>query len=341
MPIFKSKLNSDMIKHILQKKYNIMCIYFEKVLNSSANIFIIYTIDNQKYVLKEFQDGFDVSKIEREVLIVNYLRKYGIPTPIFVKTIDNEFFFSNNNNYLYLQRYIEGKTLNFHTSNYVQQAEMAKYYNEIVKLLKITNINFPNFTNSIFDKKRMEDNIHKFENLIDKTNNNTIIEMLYEKKNQLNKMIKKEFDELEKMSYVKSHGDYNVSQIIYDTEGHINGILDFASSKIVSLSWELFRSYIYMDPMYNKGNFNFDGLLEYLNVFNSCNLLNIYDLKNMFLVYYMYILNSSFGIEQYIFNNDINYLRIGQDLFNQCMFLNKNMTKLENKILLKKGDIIK
>lgn len=340
MSIFKSKLNSDLIKYILKKNYNIECTYFEKILNSSANVFIVYTVDNQKYILKEFQENFDVSKIEREVLIVNYLHRCGIPTPIFKKTIDNTFFFLNNN-YLYLQQYIEGKTLNFHTSNQIQQTEMAKYYTKIVKLLQTSNINFPIFDNSIFDKKRMENNIYKFENLITKTNNNEIIDMLYEKIRQLNIMIKKEFSELEKMSLVKSHGDYNVSQIIYDETNHINGILDFSSSKIVLLSWELFRSYIYMDPKYNKGKFDLDGLLKYLSIFNSCNLLNIYDLKNMFLVYYMYILNSSFGLEQCIFNGDINYLRIGEDLFYQCMYLNKNMYKLENKILLKKGDIIK
>lgn len=341
MSICESKLNFEKIKVILKKKYNINCIKINKIINSSANIFVIFSDDNQKYVLKEFQDNFDSSKIEREILVINYLRKNNIPTPVFLKTIDEKYFFSNENNFLYLQRYIDGKTQEFYSSSQYQQAEMAIYYSKILKLLNASDIKFPNYDYKDFDNIKIEKKIYKFESLINKTNNELVIEILSKKIEMLNNIVNDDFWEIKNMTRVKTHGDYNVSQIIYDSNDKIKGILDFASAKEHLVSWELFRSYLYMDPMYNRGYFNFDGLINYLKIFNLSNLLNIYDLKNMFFVYFMHVLNSSFGLEQYILNGDKNYLKIGCNLFYQCMFLNNNMNKLESRILLKKGEIIK
>lgn len=341
MPICKSKLNFDKIKSILKEKYDLNCYKIQAIANCSANVFVIFSDNNQKYILKEFQDNFDVSKIEREILIINYLGKTDVPVPVFLKTIDKKIFFNNETNYIYLQKYIDGKSKEFYSSSSIQQKEVALYYSKIVKYLNKSEIEFPSYDYKNFDKDRMEKNIYNFEALINKTNNKFVIEMLQQKKQMLKIMLNYEFSNIEKMTCAKSHGDFNISQIIFDNNDKVKGILDFASAKNTLISWELFRSYIYMDPLYKKGIFNFEGLIKYLKAFNVSNLLNIYDLKNMFLTYFMYVLNSQFGLEQYILNNDKNYLKIGTNLFEQCLFLSKNMEKLENKILSKRGEIIK
>lgn len=92
MPICKSKLNFDKIKLILKEKYDLNCYKIQAIANCSANVFVIFSDNNQKYILKEFQDNFDVSKIEREILIINYLGKTDVPVPVFLKTIDKNFF---------------------------------------------------------------------------------------------------------------------------------------------------------------------------------------------------------------------------------------------------------
>ena len=56
MSIYKSKLNEVKIKNMLQEKYEIAVNKIEKIEKGTANIYIIFAEDEQKYILKEFDE---------------------------------------------------------------------------------------------------------------------------------------------------------------------------------------------------------------------------------------------------------------------------------------------
>ena len=57
MSIYKSKLNEEKIKNILQEEYQIIAKKIEKIEKGTANIYIIFAEDEQKYILKEFDES--------------------------------------------------------------------------------------------------------------------------------------------------------------------------------------------------------------------------------------------------------------------------------------------
>ena len=57
MSIYKSKLNEEKIKNILQEEYQIIAKKIEKIEKGTANIYKIFAEDEQKYILKEFDES--------------------------------------------------------------------------------------------------------------------------------------------------------------------------------------------------------------------------------------------------------------------------------------------
>ena len=90
-----------------------------------------------------------------------------------------------------------------------------------------------------------------------------------------------------------------------------------------------------MDSTYDNGKFSLDGFINYLKTFNKNEVLNKYDIEYMFKVYYMFLLNSMFGFEQYMKNNNNEYYAIGMNLYYQSKYLNQNMDEL-TKVLKKR-----
>ncbi len=335
MPLCESKINHEIASDILKTNYKITCTDFQRIHGGSANLYWILASDFNQYILKEFQNDFDINKVIREVKITEILKKKGIPTVEFINTVDNTNYCFNDKNIVTLQKYIEGNTKDFHTLNENQYQEAADYYYKIIDILNQNDINLPSFKMNIFDFNYSNINIEKCNLLIDSCNDVEISKILNDKKKMLQEFSNLDFSEINKVTFLNSHGDYNNSQFIYDEYGKIKAILDFASAKRLPIVWELFRSYVFMDSTYDNGKFNLDGLIKYLSYFNKEKMLSEYDLKYIFSIYYAYLLNSTFGLEQFINNNSEQYRLIGIDLYNQTKFLYENMEDM-NKLLLKR-----
>ena len=136
------------------------------------------------------------------------------------------------------------------------------------------------------------------------------------------------------MTILNSHGDYTVSQFIYNKDKNIEVVLDFITAKYMPIAWEIIRSYIYIDKKYRHGKFNFDNFITYVQTINDILPLNKYDLKYMVYIYYIYILKSTFGYEQYIIDKKgRKYLKIARNNYWQCLFLTKNIEFITNRLL--------
>lgn len=97
-------------KKILLTYYNLNLEKIEKVKHSSTNCYII-TCSEGKYFIKIFDKTKDISKIEQEYNLLNYLKYKGFIVPSINKTNQCETYKYYKKHYIFLENYIKGQTL--------------------------------------------------------------------------------------------------------------------------------------------------------------------------------------------------------------------------------------
>ena len=339
MSLNVSKLKIEKIQEILNSQYGLSCNRVVTIPNGSANLYHIFSNDGD-YVLKEFQNGFDINRVKREIEITKIVKNGGIPTTDFIYSLSNKAYLLNEGNIITLQKYINGTTKDYYSLDEKENIEVANYLVKIIKLLNNINIQLPSFRMDIFELTKISKSIDRCNDLLCKCKDDVMVKALKDKKKMLLEASMLDFSHINYLTILNSHGDYNISQFIYNDEGKIKAILDFASAKKLPIVWELLRSFIFMDSTYNNGIFSLDGLIKYIKTFNKDKILNKYDIEYMFKVYYMFLLNSMFGFEQYIENNNSAYYPIGMNLYYQSKYLNENMDEMTKTLQKRKMEVL-
>lgn len=75
--------------NFIKEKYGINVTNIKIINRGSANI---YSLNNDEYILKEFQSKYTKEEIEKEITIINHLKKYGIKVPSYIKTINDIYY---------------------------------------------------------------------------------------------------------------------------------------------------------------------------------------------------------------------------------------------------------
>lgn len=335
--IEKTVFTNEEIIEVVKKVYNIDVHQVEKLNRGSANI---YSLNENKYMLKEFQTKYTKEEIDKEINIINHLKKDNIPVPEYIKTITGEYSFIYENRVIIMQKFIDGYTIESNTGNYEQILESAEYLGKIIKSLATLKVLLPsNDASSWYSKETINEGIDKQEKLllkISKENYPQIYKDLTDKISML-KYVRDnlDFSDMDKLTIMNTHGDYSLLQFIYK-DGKINAIIDFVSACKMPITWEVIRSYSYIDPKAKEGKIDIDNLVEYLRTFTNYVKLNKYDFKFMSYLYLIQLLTSTFGYKQYILDNsktsllDFAYFRT-----RLCKFLFENAEKIAN-ILIEK-----
>ena len=233
--------------NFVKEKYGINVTDIKIIDRGSANI---YSLNGDEYILKEFQSKYTKEKIEKEITIINHLKKDGIKVPSYIKTINDTYYSLYKNKVIIIQKFIEGYTLDRNEGNYEQTIECAKVYGMIVKSLENLDILLPlNDLSYLFSKEIFEKSIEKHQELLkvinDKDDEETLkIKRDLEEKINMIKDISEEniFIDTKKLTIKNTHGDFNVLQLIYKNN-HINSVIDFVSACNMPVVWELIRSY--------------------------------------------------------------------------------------------------
>lgn len=63
----------------------------------------LYSINENKYILKEFQTKYTKEEIDKKINIINHLKKDNIPVPEYIKTITGEYIFIYENKVIIMQ----------------------------------------------------------------------------------------------------------------------------------------------------------------------------------------------------------------------------------------------
>ena len=331
--VFKD--NKEIINFV-KETYGINITNVERINRGSANIF---SLNDNTYVLKEFQSKYTLDEIEKEITIINHLKKDSIPVPAYIKTMDNNYAVLYKERVIIIQEYIDGYTLESNEGNLEQTLECADLYGRIVKSLETLSIELPSsdikdwYSISTFDEV-----ITKHKNLIsilDDSNKTDLMikKDLEEKLTMLEDLKNKDFSNMEKLTVKNTHGDYNLLQFIYK-DGKVKAVIDFVSACKMPIAWELIRSYSYIDNEAKNGEFNLDHFVEYVKVFNNYISLNKYDLEFMPYIYLVQILASTYGYKQYIKDHKkLSLLEFGYLRTNICRCLYKNAENISNRLI--------
>ena len=101
--------NKKEIINFVKEKYGINVTDIKIIDRGSANI---YSLNKDEYVLKEFQSKYTKDEIEKEIIIINHLKKDDIKVPSYIKTINDTYYSLYKDKVIIIQKFIEGYTLN-------------------------------------------------------------------------------------------------------------------------------------------------------------------------------------------------------------------------------------
>lgn len=328
---------NEEIMDYVKKVYGLEIHTVRKIDRGSANL---YSLNNDEYVLKEFQSKYSKTEIDKEIAVINHLRKFDIKVPEYVKTLDGKYDDVYKERIIIIQYFIKGYTLNNNEGTYEQTIECAEYYGKIVDALKSLPIRLPDADLSSWYKKENFDlSIKKHEELLSMLNDQDPIDEKI-KNDLLEKiaMIKvihsnTNFDEMKNLSVLNTHGDFNVQQFIYQ-DGKINSVIDFVSTCKMPIVWEIIRSYSYIDQDAKNGEFNLDTFVDYVKTINQFVKLNQYDLNYMAHLYLIQILNSTYGYKQYLYRREnTELLQFAYLRTNICRYLFQNASLISRRLI--------
>ena len=324
------------IKEVVKSKYGLEITNVAKIERGSANI---YSLNNDKYILKEFQSKYKKEEIIKEIEVIKHLEKNDIKVPHYVKLINGDYCFVHKEKYIILQEYIDGYTLEQNGGNYFQTIESAEYLGRIVKALETINYDLSEADLSAwYSDENFDKSIDEYNELIRWLDlENETEKRIYDELNEKIEMINSirnsiDFEEMSKLSIKATHGDYSVMQFIYK-EDKINAVIDFVSACKMPIVWELLRSYSYIDKDAKDGDFNINTMIDYVKKFNEYVKLNEYDIKYMSYLYLLQLLNSSYGYKQYINNkSNIGLLNFAFLRTKICKYLFNNAKLISQKL---------
>lgn len=332
MAVEQSVLNYSKIKQIMFEEYGIIVNKICKIKRGSANIYEIFS-NAGHFILKEFQNKIDIEKVKNEYLVIKHLKDNNISTPEYMLNKRGDICCKCDKRILIVQKFISGSVIDSNTSDKEQIIESVHMYGSIVKALEDYPHELPCFKRHLMSKELCEKDIKIIEKLLDISRNIDINKALLHKKEILLKFEKMDFKWIEKLTYKKSHGDYDVFQFIYDENGKIKAVLDFVAAREMPIARELIRNYFFMAKEIKKQVVDFDFFVEYIKEFCKYQTLNYYDLKYMPLLYFIELSRTVYGYHQYIFNKSKEYLDFGNELYNQCVCLERYGEELSERLL--------
>lgn len=306
MAIQKSVFSDQDIIDLLKSRYEISADKVHRLQLGSANCFKIIAGSDALF-LKEYQDTFSKSDIEREISLNEYLLSHSFPTAAFIADINENKYSCVNGRCVTLQEFIDGDSYADHDlpdSILLQSAEMLGKLHEILKDYKLPvemDRGWAKGFNVSKAQAKYEELLSLSEMLEDKEIGGKIKEdILFRSK--LLQIIEPYGKYFKKLTYKSTHGDFSALQYLCQ-DGKIKAVIDFTSAKKLPAVWEIMRSYL-QSATDTKDPFDFDEekFREYVRRYMQFSKLTKWDLKYMPYVYLYQLARSRYGYKEYMMN---------------------------------------
>jgi Ser/Thr protein kinase RdoA (MazF antagonist) len=303
-----SILTDSDIRRILEKNYNMVNVTEIDLITSGSAC--IYIIGNgiQKFILKEYQNGYPVNSIINEYKICNFLNENGIATSEILRANNGMIYFEYKNRSLTVQKYIDGYVPKQNGSPgwlIIKSGQLLGKINKVLQNYEIERYEFKKewFENIDIGKKII--NCQRYIKSAKEKNNEYTDQIVNDMEYKIGKI--KELHKINinsnELTYTNSHGDYNILQLLCKDKD-INAVIDFASACNLPIAWEIIRSFTIASKKCKGAGMDINSLIEYLESYLKNYPLNRNDIVNIFKIYSMQLLRSEYGYKEY-FTDDV------------------------------------
>ena len=280
------------LAQLIKQNFNIEVINIEKISDHDGKVYLIESAF-EKYALKEM--GPD-SNLENERDLIEHLICKGIKVPKIYYTINGNHVFSDSGLQYILYEFIEGTMFDLNTAPDWFLIKSAQTLGKIQNALKdykqlplLFGQNFFSKDNYIWREQNINEKIKHAE----EKNDASLVIALKERLKHIKKVSNFEFD-CDKFTYVNSHGDFYVNQVIVHERDLVT--IDWTNPWYLPACNEVLMSYVYIAPECKDGVISIANFKPYLDEYLKYApiTLNHYDFKMMPYLMYYYCIFCSF-----------------------------------------------
>ena len=284
------QLEFEQLKMRLYKFYGIEIEEMEISELGAGSLTYFVKADQEKYVVKYASDNA-MNHPELETIVCTKLLEKGVPVSEFIKNKMGEVISMDEmGRRFHVQKFIEGKVYDYHAVPISYQIKSAQMLAKIHLALKDMKGLPEGIGRDFFEYRTPEGTLISYENSLKAAVKNGDIQNEHNirKNMELLKHFPKYHFDISKFTCGNTHGDYQISQIIWN-KGQIAGVIDWTCACIHPYIWEVVRSYIIMAPECKNGDINIEALLHYIREYSRISPLNRYDVENAGKVFYYFL----------------------------------------------------
>ena len=277
----------DDIAQLIEHHYGIKIIKIEVLSDHTYSKIYYIESPTDKYALKEMGEN---RELENESLLNQHLISRGVPVPKVYHTSAGDHVVYKNGLMYVLYEFIQGKMYDLNTAPDWYLLRQVQILGEIQKALRDYQFtHFPmgsGFRQDFFRKEKYENGEKLIKEKIKQAENKNdiaLVTALNERLKHIKRVSRFEFD-CDQLTYVNTHGDLYVNQIIV-RDGELI-VIDWTHPGRSLACFEVFMSYVYAAPECRDGVIDTEKFKPILKEYLKYTKLNRYDLKMM--PYFMY-----------------------------------------------------
>lgn len=284
------QLEFEQLKMRLYKFYGIEIEEMEISELGAGSLTYFVKADQDKYVVKYASDNA-MNHPELETMVCTKLLEKGVPVSEFIKNKMGEVISMDEmGRRFHVQKFIEGEVYGYHEAPITCQRQSAKLLAKIHLAIKDMKGLPEGIGKDFFEYRTPEGTLISYENSLKAAVENGDIQNEHNirKNMELLKHFPKYHFDISKFTCGNTHGDYQISQIIWNKE-QIAGVIDWTCTCIHPYIWEVVRSYIFMAPECKNGDINIEALVQYIREYSRISPLNRYDVENAGKLFYYFL----------------------------------------------------
>lgn len=267
-------------ERVLREYYGLKLNAFFPFAFGAGSLTGVADTDEGFFVLK-YPSTSEINNPRLEPELCDYLLARGLPVSEFRRSLSGDAVCEDDEGVFHLQRFIEGRTLEWHTAPPWLMQESAAMLGKIHTALE--GYSLPEGIGKGFFEymtpERAATSYRHTLRLAEMRGDESVAQGVRYRLGLLERMEPMRFD-LDRLTCRSTHGDYCISQLICGEE-RINAVIDWTTACVHPAVWEIIRSFAYADPDSRDGTLDAERLCAYTAEYLRYAQLNEYDLWQM------------------------------------------------------------
>ena len=290
-------MSGEGIEALLERHYAVGSVKrVERITGGYGSLVYLIRADSGAFILRHIDDN-GMNHPENEAAVVETVRQDGIPTPEIIQGVDGRYLITDGGQTYQLRRYVNGRVLSPNTAPEWLMADSAILLGRIQRSLEKLPPLPAGLGQAYFDymtpERALTSHMQTLEHAL-RMNHADIAQAVREKIEMI-RALKPDVNDLSRLTFKNTHGDYKIQQLICDGN-RINAVIDFTGACVHPVCFEVIRSYIMAAPECAGGSLDIDNFKTYISHFLRYGALSDEDLMVMpYLFYYQITVADYFG----------------------------------------------